>query len=393
MDMTAPAPTPEIVYLATRDHDDAAWTSSQQIAAALSRLTRVLVVEPSLSPGGLFRKGLTAGLRRSSEGLLVLRPFNPIPFSARCRAAETLSRRFLLRAIRMTIARLGFGDYQIWVHSPRQFRLAESLRKTTLIYKCAGEIATFPWLRHRKAELLAEEERLIKTADVIFCTSPSIAKRKAALNPSTFLVRLGVDAGLYARVMGSDLPLPADLKGIPEPRIGYVGALDAYKVDFELLDAVAREHPEWHWVLIGGTGVSDGTTASALPRGPNLHYLGVKPRAEIPLYLKFCSVLAVPYRRNDYTENLTTLKMHEYLATGKPVAATELPHFRRLLPLIRIASGSREFAAAIAEGLQERDASLREKRRAVAADQSWEKQAGRMLERIRAVEEKKNGRG
>ena len=85
--------------------------------------------------------------------------------------------------------------------------------------------------------------------------------------------------------------------------------------------------------------------------------------------------------------------MHEYLATGKPVAATELPHFRRLLPLIRIASGSREFAAAIAEGLQERDASLREKRRAVAADQSWEKQAGRMLERIRAVEEKKNRRG
>lgn len=390
--MTAPEPIPEILYFATRSWDDPVWTSSQQIASALSRLARVLVVDPALGPRGWLRTRRGGGLVRRNGNLSVLSPSSPVPFSARFRASAGLARRFLAAQVRAALSRLAFGDYQTWVISPRHLRLAESVRKTTLVYKCDGEVATFPWLGPRKDRLVREEERLLRSATAVFCTSPSIAARKAALNPNTLLVRLGVDAALYARVIDSDLPLPDDLRDIPAPRIGYVGVLDVYKVDLELIRAVARSRPDWHWVLIGGTGVSDGTSAGRLPRLPNLHYLGVKPREEVPRYLKFCSALAVPYRENEYTANLTTLKMHEYLATGKPVAATDLPHFRRLVELVRLASGPAEFAAALAECLAERDASRAEKRRALAAGESWEKQAERMIGFIRSVEEKADGR-
>jgi len=390
--MTAPAPIPEILYFATRRYDDPVWTSSQQIALALSRVARVLMVEPPLGPRAWLRGGSGEGRLRTIGGLTVLRPSSPVPFAARFRTAEGFSSRLVAAQVRAALSRLAFGDYQTWVISPRHFRLAESARVRTLVYKCDGEVATFPWLGARKAALVREEERLIRSASAIFCTSPSIAERKAALNPNTLLVRLGVDAALYARAMDSDLPVPDDMEKIPEPRIGYVGALDSYKVDFDLIRAVARSHPEWHWVLIGPAGVSDRTDAAELPRLPNLHYLGVRPREEVPRYLKFCSALAVPYRKNDYTANLTTIKMHEYLATGKPVAAVDLPHLRRLAPLVRLASGPDEFAAALAECLAENDASRVALRRALAAGESWEKQAERMLAFIRSVGEKADGR-
>ncbi len=390
--MTSPGPIPEILYFATKPWDEPAWTSSQQIALALSRLARVLVVDPPRGPRDWFGPRRQGETERLSGTLSLLRPACPVPFSARSPAAASLARPFLARRIRSALSNLGFGDYQTWVISPRHFRLARSVRSKTLVYKCDGEVSTFPWLGSRKGAVMRAEGELIRSATAVFCTSPSIAARKAALNPNTLLVRLGVDLALFGRALESALPAPADLAAVPEPRIGYVGALDAYKVDFDLIASIARSHPEWHWVLIGGTGVSDGTSASALPRLPNLHYLGAKPREEIPFYLKFCSVLSVPYRRNDYTANLTTLKMHEYLATGKPVAASDLPHFRRLVPLVRLASGSEEFAAAIAEGLAETDASLAARRWAEAAEHSWEKQAGRMLDFVRSVEGKRDGR-
>jgi glycosyltransferase involved in cell wall biosynthesis len=389
MDMTAPAPRAEILYFATRSWEDPVWTSSQQIALALSRLARVLVVDPPLGPRAWRGRRRREETDRQSDTLSVLRPLSPVPFSSRFGAADRLARPFLAARVRAALSRLGFGDYQTWVISPRHFRLAEGLRRKILVYKCDGEVSTFPWLGAGRSRLVREEERLLRAASVVFCTSPSIAERKAAVNPDTRLVRLGVDAALYARVIDSDIPIPDGLRDIPVPRIGYVGALDAYKVDFELIRAVAASRPGWHWVLIGGTGVSDGTSAGRLPRLPNLHYLGVRPREEVPRYLKHCSVLAIPYRKNDYTANLTTLKMHEYLATGKPVVAVDLPHFRRLMPWIRLAAGNEEFSAAIAEALGERDPSRALRRRAIAEEESWEKQAERMLEFIRSIEEQR----
>ena len=40
--------------------------------------------------------------------------------------------------------------------------------------------------------------------------------------------------------MTEELPEPGELRGLPAPRAVYVGNLAAYRIDFELLLAVAR---------------------------------------------------------------------------------------------------------------------------------------------------------
>lgn len=41
---------------------------------------------------------------------------------------------------------------------------------------------------------------------------------------------------------------------IPAPRIGFIGAISDYKVDFNLLRCIAKTRPDWSLVLIGKVG-------------------------------------------------------------------------------------------------------------------------------------------
>ena len=377
----------DIIYLSSRDFNESAWTAAQQVASQLSRYGRVLVVNPPQSVGAILKRGKRAGipsrgLERISENIWLFTPFASLPFGARCRISEKLNRFFLRRKLRSLISLLEFNNYQLWILPPRAAFLAGRLGEEKLIYKCDGDPATFPWLRGRKTMILGEEEKLLRKADLVFFTSPSIAKRKSASNPHTYVVRLGVDTELFNQVLNYPTSLPDDIKDIPEPRIGYVGALDGYKVDFSLIKKVAELRPRWHWVIIGRAGTSDKTVRSDLPRADNLHYLGPLPRREIPLYLKHCQVLTIPYILNNYTRDLTTLKMFEYMATGRPIVATPLPNFKAMEPLIRLASSPRDFVEAIEESLKEKDSTLSEKRKARAEDNSWRRQVERMLELI-----------
>ncbi len=55
----------------------------------------------------------------------------------------------------------------------------------------------------------------------------------------------GVDVDHFERCSADQLP--ADLAAIPEPRVGYFGSLDDYRVDMDLIERVAREirRPRW----------------------------------------------------------------------------------------------------------------------------------------------------
>jgi glycosyltransferase involved in cell wall biosynthesis len=377
----------DYIYLSSRDFSESAWTAAQQVAYQLTRYGRVLVVNPSRGPGDILKSGRgsgasSPGLKRVSDNLRIFTPFAPLPFSARCRISEAVNRFFLRKKLRALASAWEFSKFQLWILSPRAAFLAGRLGEEKLIYKCDGDPATFPWLRGRRKKILAEEERLLRKADLVFCTSPTIAERKSAFNPHTFVVRLGVDTELFSRVFSRSTPPPDDIKDIPEPRIGYVGALDGYKVDFNLIEKVAELRPDWHWVLIGREGTSDGTTTADLPRARNIHYLGPRPRREIPRYLKYCQVLAVPYKLNNYTKDLTTLKMFEYMATGRPIVAAPLPNFQAMEPLIKLASSPREFAEALEKGLKDKNPSLSKRRKERAEDNSWRRQVERMLELI-----------
>jgi glycosyltransferase involved in cell wall biosynthesis len=59
----------------------------------------------------------------------------------------------------------------------------------------------------------------------------------------------------------------------------------------------------------------------------------------------------MPYRLDDYTKYIYPLKLHEYLAGGKPVVAARIPALEEFSDVVALPETDTQWSAAIAEAL------------------------------------------
>jgi UDP-galactopyranose mutase len=88
----------------------------------------------------------------------------------------------------------------------------------------------------------------------------------------------------------------------------------------------------------------------SLPKARNIHYLGMKPYAELPAYFSGWDAAMLPFALNEATRYISPTKTPEYLAAGLPVISTPIKDVVRPygeLGLARIAGTAAEFAAAM----------------------------------------------
>jgi len=83
----------------------------------------------------------------------------------------------------------------------------------------------------------------------------------------------------------------------------------------------------------------------------NVYFLGWKPASEVPHYIKGMNVCMMCYVINDWNYYGYPLKMHEYLACGKPTVSKGLPALRELEWVVSIADEADEWIRAIEHGL------------------------------------------
>ena len=123
--------------------------------------------------------------------------------------------------------------------------------------------------------------------------------------------------------------------------MGYSGALNE-KIDFNLLAHVARARPDWVLVLIGQLDLySQPDKADVLRDLPNVQWTGRLPVTALPPAIASLDVCLLPYERNEWTANIDSLKLYEYLACGRPVVSTDVPTARGYGDLVRIADTRR----------------------------------------------------
>jgi UDP-galactopyranose mutase len=94
----------------------------------------------------------------------------------------------------------------------------------------------------------------------------------------------------------------------------------------------------------------------ALPKAPNIHYLGGKTYDELPSYLAGWDLAMLPFARNDSTKFISPTKTPEYLAAGKPVVSTSIRDVIRPygdMRLVRIADLPEEFVAQAEKAMTE----------------------------------------
>lgn len=384
--------TPEdIVILSTADWDNPFWTNKQHVAVELARRGhRVLYVDslglrrPSASGQDLGRIGRR--LRKAVEAPRQVRDhiwvWSPIviPFQGRA-AVRTLNRAILSRGLGHWLGRLSLRPEILWTYNPMTLNLLDTAPFERLVYHCVDEIAAQPGM---PSAALAESERaLVRCADVVFVTSPKLLETRRQWNPNTHYYPNVADYDHFTAALDAATEIPPDIAALPKPRIGFIGAVSGYKLDFDLIRHLAESRPNWSTVLIGKLGEGDPwTDASRLTGLPNLHLLGPRDYATLPAYLKGIDVAILPNRLNDYTASMFPMKFFEYLAAGKPVVSTALPALEAFSDVVALTRSPDEFVEAISAALAD-EVDHRSRRLALARKHSYASRTEAMLATLR----------
>jgi glycosyltransferase involved in cell wall biosynthesis len=214
------------------------------------------------------------------------------------------------------------------------------------------------------------EAKLLTEVNQVFILSPALYEKKGKLNPHTHYLPGAVDYAAYSQ----PLPEPKDLAAIPHPRIGYVGSLK-WQIDWNLLLKLTRERPEWSFVLVGPPSPHPEIDAALneLKGRRNVHFLGGKPSTEMMVYPQHFDVCIMPYGDDDYTKYIYPLKLHEYLAGGKPLVGTPIASLAPLGDVVLLPKTAEEWSPAIQRALSpaENTAERRVARQNFAKEHDW----------------------
>jgi glycosyltransferase involved in cell wall biosynthesis len=129
-----------------------------------------------------------------------------------------------------------------------------------------------------------------------------------------------------------------------------------------------------------------------LRKRPNVYMLGSKARELLPNYIKGLDVCMMCYRTDGWARYIYPLKLHEYLASGKPVIGPPLMSLREFREVVRIADTPEKWVEGIEAALNDHDVALAQKRIQVAYENRLEKRIETIEEALeRKLREKRNG--
>ncbi len=344
------------------------WQPRHQVLVRLARYFRVLWVEPQ----NHWRQVLVAlksPPKRETEaalppGFRIFRQTLPEVYRSRP-INGWLRRQSLLRAANI-LRRSGCKKLILYLWRPEfQFALKD-VPSDVSCYHIDDEYS------FSSADLPTSqtESALIGSVDQVFIHSPALLEKKGRINPKTLHVPNGVDYDFYSRPR----ILPEDLARIPWPRVGYAGWIKS-QLDLSLLVELARNHSGLSFVFVGGLMHEEiiGEDVRKLAALPNVSFLGAKSTEDMANYPPHFDVCIMPYKLDGYTRYIYPLKLHEYLATGRPTVGTGIRSLQDFRKIVTLADTYDEWVAALREGLSS-EANTEERRAArqsVAQQHDW----------------------
>ncbi|RCX16950.1 GT2 family glycosyltransferase [Fontibacillus phaseoli] len=241
--------------------------------------------------------------------------------------------------------------------------LVESLEQNKIIYDCMDDHSGFST---NSPSMLLQEDRLIRSSDLVLASSQLLFDKLSALHPSVFLLRNAADVHHFN---ATGVAPASELEALKGPVIGYYGAISDW-FDIHLIHELALKRPEWNFVLIGHTFGCDTSVVEGMD---NVMLLGEQPYHRLPSFLCRFDAALIPFKENALTKATNPVKLYEYLAAGKPVISSDLPELSAVAPhLVTMVSGPGAFEQAIGKALELKDPEQPTQKRQFAQLHSWE---------------------
>jgi glycosyltransferase involved in cell wall biosynthesis len=318
---------------------DFVWQRPQQLFSRFAADHPVLFIEdPLREPIDTPTLRVTEPLPNVVRVVPVLPDRGPSDIDAQCAAVLPLLHAALAGHPRMTGR---FGDAIQWFYSPMTApAFLGQFGTVGTVYDCMDELANF---RFAPADIAERERFLMRHAQVVFTGGQQLHAAKSRLHRDVHFFGCGVDVAHYGRARDAATAIAPEIARLPGPVLGYFGVIDE-RLDYGLIERLAAEFGTGSVAMVGPFAKID---PAAVPRAPNLHWLGQRDYADLPALVKGFDVCLMPFALNEATRFINPTKTLEYMAAGKPIVSTAVPDVMRLFtPIVEVAHSHDDFIEA-----------------------------------------------
>lgn len=392
----------DIIVVGIQPWDIEIGSNCKNIAEEMARFNRVLYVNSPLDRNTKKKdkddervkrririsKGLETDLVEIKKNMWNLFPknqvesINAIPDGFLYDFFNKKRNKIFAKNIQSAIDRLGFKDFIIFNDSSMFLGqdLKDLLKPKTYVYYMRDYLTKNPYWRTHGLRL---EPKLVAKADVVVNNSTLYTEYSARFTKHSYMVGQGCDVSLFNDENGQ-ISVADDMKDIAKPIIGYVGFLSSRRLDIDLLIHMAKTKKEWQIVLVGPE--DDNFKNSELHQIENVHFLGSRDSSVLPNYIKGFNVCMNPQLINDATIGNYPRKIDEYLAMGKPTAATATKAMEYFKENTYLATTHEEWVTEVQKALDEDSEALQKQRTACGMSHSWENNVKEIYKYIDAFE-------
>ena len=372
-----------------------------QMMTRFAKHNRVLYVDPAIALStfaahpaqysvlaGKLKRWMQ-GVRQVSENLHVYYPPPLLVTPGHLPANDALNRRWLGWAVKRTAARLGLHSPILWLYDPYIIEPNGQFGEKLVCYDCNDDTSSFASLDYKQRNMQAQDALLTGRADLVLATSRELYRHKKALNANAHYLPSGVDFDLFNKAVSADVRLPDDLSDVSPPVVGYVGSLTNYRIEWGWIGALAQSMPKVTIVFVGPPIEPPPLSVTSLS---NVRFVGPKPPAELPRYLKLFDVGIIPYKGEAFLKSCQPTKTFEYLAAGLGVVSAPIPDLQPYADVVRFAAGPEEFVRQTREMLGlARQTAFRNRCIEIAKGQTWDARVMAASELVRASLAQKAG--
>jgi len=379
---------------------DDLWQSRHQITSLLAKEHKVLFVTPPFSRAQVFgpeRAELPASgvVHRTDNLYTVVFPKWMFEIYRYPRLGK-LFRHLRQRHVARIMKKMGFRDTVLLIWHPRFVDLIGGFHESVTCYYADDEFSSFAGLSDRdRNQILEQEDDLLRKVDLVFVSGPALMDKKNRYG-NAINVPMGADFNLFSRSRAPETVVPPDMEAVPHPRIGHIGVLND-KIDFRLVYEMSVARPNWSFPMVGPLNVRSEAFRADLEllRGrPNVYFLGGKMREMLPNYIKGLDVCMLGYRTDGWAKYIYPLKLHEYLASGKPVVGPPLMSLRDFTDVVRIGDTPEKWVENVEAALADKDEALAKRRIQIAYENRLEQRVETIVQALeRKLKEKKGGEG
>jgi glycosyltransferase involved in cell wall biosynthesis len=299
---------------------------------------RILYVEMPANPLSAIRRfgeftsqvlpRIRAGVEEVAENIWVISGFVPLPYHSALRGildhplVNQINQRVLLPRLKAAQASLGFQAPILLSYYPLAFPIIRELGVGRTIFHIVDEWQGMAGIPRSMAKLT---QAMLGHADLTIVTSGRLFERYKHSAKRIELLRHGTDIALFGAVASGRVVSDPRILVMPGNKIGYYGAL--HKLDTKLITQVAEARPDWSFAFVGPISGGQGMGGhQAFP--PNIHFLGEKPRADLPAFLAGLDAFWMPFAVNELTKSMCPIKIFEVLSAGIPLVSSDLDECR-----------------------------------------------------------------